>query len=77
VIEEGAKVQPRMMAQSRTIDEGMRKRWAEVGGEFVRFSPDEQARVRQLLGPIGDEVTKDNAAVSAFYKQLLATAQKN
>jgi TRAP-type C4-dicarboxylate transport system substrate-binding protein len=77
VIEEGAKVQPRMMAQSRTIEEGMRKRWAEVGGEFVRFSPEEQARVRQLLGPIGDEVTKDNAAVSAFYQKLLATAQKN
>jgi TRAP-type transport system periplasmic protein len=77
VIDEGAKIQPRMMAQSRTIDDGMRKRWAEVGGEFVRFSPDEQARVRQLLGPIGEEVTKDNAAVSAFYKQLLATAQKN
>jgi TRAP-type transport system periplasmic protein len=77
VIDEGAKIQPRMMAQSRTIDDGMRKRWAEVGGEFVRFSPDEQARVRQLLGPIGEEVTKDNVAVSAFYKQLLATAQKN
>ena len=77
VIDEGAKIQPRMMTQSRTIDDGMRKRWAEVGGEFVRFSPEEQARVRQLLGPIGEEVTKDNAAVSTFYKQLLATAQKN
>lgn len=77
VVEEGAKIQPRMMAQSRTIDEGMRKRWAEVGGEFVRFSPEEQARVRQLLGPIGEEVTKDNPATSAFYKRLAATAQKN
>ena len=76
VIEEGAKIQPRMMAQSRTIDDGMRKRWAEVGGEFVRFSPEEQARVRQLLGPIGEEVTKDNPATSAFYKRLAATAQK-
>ena len=77
VVDEGAKIQPKMMAQSRTIDEGMRKRWAEVGGEFVRFSPEEQARVRQLLAPIGEEVTRDNAAVSAFYKRLAAIAQKN
>ena len=77
VVDEGAKIQPRMMAQSRTIDEAMRKRWAEVGGEFVRFAPDEQARVRQLLAPIGEEVTRDNPAVSAFYKRLAATAQKN
>jgi len=77
VVDEGAKLQPRMMSQSRTIDEGMRKRWAEVGGEFVRFSPDDEARVRQLLAPIGEEVTKDNAAVSAFYKRLAGTAQKN
>lgn len=77
VVEEGAKIQPRMMAQSRTIDDGMRKRWAEVGGEFIRFSPEEQARVRQLLGPIGEEVTKDNPATSAFYKRLATTAQKH
>jgi C4-dicarboxylate-binding protein DctP len=77
VIDEGAKIQPRMMAQSRTIDDGMRKRWAEAGGEFVHLSADEQARVRQLLGPIGEEVTKDNPATSAFYKRLAATAQKN
>jgi hypothetical protein len=55
----------------------MRKRWAEVGGEFIRFSAEEQARVRQLLVPIGEEVTKDNAAVNAFYKRLAATAQAN
>jgi C4-dicarboxylate-binding protein DctP len=77
VIDEGAKVQPRMMAQSRTIDDGMRKRWTEVGGEFIRLPADDQARVRQLLAPIGEEVTKDNAAVNALYKQMLATAQKN
>lgn len=76
VIEEGQKLQPRMMTQSRTLDEAMRKRWTEAGGEFVRATADEQTRLRQLLGGIGDEVTKDNAAVSAFYKKLAATSQK-
>jgi hypothetical protein len=32
--------------------------------------------VRQLLGGIGDEVTKDNPAASRFYRQLHSTAQK-
>jgi len=76
VIEEGQKLQPRMMAQSRTLDESMRKRWTEAGGEFVRLPAGEQARVGQLLGGIGEEVTKDNAAVGAFYKKLLDTSRK-
>ncbi len=77
VIDEGAKVQAKMMARSRELDEQMRKRWAETGGEWLKFSDADQAKMRQALGGIGDEVTKDNAAVNAFYKKLLATAQKN
>ena len=76
VIDEGQKLQPRMMAQSRTIDETMRKRWTEVGGEWIRFSADDQARMRQLFEPIGDEVTKENAAVNAFYKRVSAASRK-
>jgi TRAP-type C4-dicarboxylate transport system substrate-binding protein len=76
VIDEGAKVQARMMARSRELDEQMRKRWVEVGGEWLRFSEADQARMRQLFGGIGEEVTKDNAAVNAFYKRLLSVAQK-
>ncbi len=77
VIDEGQKIQPRMMAQSRTIDETMRKRWTEVGGEWIRFSPEDQARMRQLFEPIGEEVTKDNAAVNAFYKRVAAMSRKH
>ena len=76
VLDEAQKLQPRMMAQSRSMDEAMRKRWTDAGGEFVRASAEDQARMRSLLGGIGEEVTKDNAAVSAFYKKLLATSQK-
>ena len=76
VIDEGQKLQPRMMAQSRTIDEAMRKRWTEVGGEWIRFSADDQARMRQLFEGIGEEVTKENAAVNAFYKRVAAGSRK-
>jgi hypothetical protein len=33
--------------------------------------------MRSLLSGIGEEVTKDNAQVNAFYKRLLATSQKH
>jgi TRAP-type C4-dicarboxylate transport system substrate-binding protein len=77
VVDEGNKVQARMMAQSRAFDDTMRKRWSAEGGEWLRFSAEEQAKMRQLLGGIGEEVTKDNPAVNAFYKRVLTTAQKH
>ena len=65
------------MAQSRSLDDAMRKRWTEAGGEFASLPSEDQARVRQLLGGIGEEVTRDSATVSAFYKRLHSTAQKH
>ena len=76
VIDEGAKVQARMMARSRELDDEMRKRWATNGGEWLRFSAADQQRLRSLLGGIGDEVTKDNPAVNAFYRRVVSTGQK-
>jgi C4-dicarboxylate-binding protein DctP len=76
VVEEGNKLQPRLMTQSRTLDAEMRKRWGEVGGEFVSLPPDDQKRVQQLLAGIGEEVTKDNPAVNGFYKTLAAASRK-
>ena len=77
VLDEAAKMQPRMMAQSRTLDDAMRKRWIEAGGEFVSLPPADVARLGQLLGGVGEEATKDNAAVNAFYKRMRAVAEKS
>ena len=76
VIEEGTNLQPRINEHSRVLDQIMVKRWRDAGGELVRLPEADQARVRQLLAGIGEEVTKDNAAANAFYKRLVATGQK-
>jgi TRAP-type C4-dicarboxylate transport system substrate-binding protein len=76
VIEEGNKLQARINPQSRVMDEGMVKRWRDAGGELVRLPEADQARVKQLLSGIGEEVTKDNPSANAFYKRLVATGQK-
>lgn len=77
VIEEGQKVQARMMAKSREIDTTMRARWTENGGEWIKFSADDQARMRQLFGGIGEEVTKDNPQVNSFYRRVLDVTRKH
>jgi TRAP-type transport system periplasmic protein len=76
VIQEGANLQPRINEHSRVLDQSMVKRWREVGGEMVKLPEADQARVKQLLAGIGEEVTKDNAAANAFYKRLVSTGQK-
>jgi TRAP-type C4-dicarboxylate transport system substrate-binding protein len=76
VVEEGNKLQARINPQSRVMDESMVKRWREAGGELIRLPDADQARVKQLLSGVGEEVTKDNAAANGFYKRLVATGQK-
>ncbi len=77
VIDEAAQLQPKMMAKSRELDETMRKRWTEMGGEWVSFSADDRNRMQTLLGGIGQNVTQGNATVNAFYKKLAATAKQH
>jgi TRAP-type C4-dicarboxylate transport system substrate-binding protein len=76
VVEEGNKLQARINPHSRVMDESMVKRWREAGGELIRLPEADQARVKQLLSGVGEEVTKDNAAANGFYKRLVATGQK-
>jgi TRAP-type C4-dicarboxylate transport system substrate-binding protein len=76
VIQEGANLQQRVNEHSRVLDQTMVKRWREAGGEMVKLPEADQARVKQLLSGIGEEVTKDNAAANAFYKKLVATGKK-
>ncbi len=76
VVEEGNMLQARINPHSRLMDEGMVKRWRDAGGELVKLPESDQARVKQLLSGIGEEVTKDNPSANAFYKRLVATGQK-
>jgi C4-dicarboxylate-binding protein DctP len=77
VIEEGAKLSARTSTHSHVLDGEMEKRWKEAGGQIVTLSAAEEERMRKMLAGVGEEVTKDNAAVNAFYKKLAATSQKH
>jgi C4-dicarboxylate-binding protein DctP len=76
VIEEGNKLSARNSTRSHELDAQMVKRWNEAGGEIVTLPAEDQARMRKILAGVGEEVTKGNAQVSAFYKKMHTTAQK-
>jgi TRAP-type C4-dicarboxylate transport system substrate-binding protein len=76
VIDEGRKLQTRLMAASREMDGAMRKRWQEAGGSFARLPASDQAKVHGLLAGVGEEVTQGNPSVHGFYQRLRATAER-
>ena len=55
----------------------MPKRWAEVGGEVFVMPEPERAKLVAALRTVGDEVTKDDPPVKAFFERVRATAAKH
>jgi TRAP-type C4-dicarboxylate transport system substrate-binding protein len=76
VVEQGHKLQPRLMEHSRTLDSAMRTKWTEAGGSFLALPDADKAKVKSTLADVGDQVTKGNPAVADFYRQLKTTAAK-
>lgn len=77
VIEEGRNLQPRVQELSFSVLEDMRKKWIAAGGEIATLSPADQAKLSDLLKPVGPDVTKSNPALSAFYTRVKSVADKN
>jgi len=77
VVEEGRKLQSRVQARSFEVLDEMRRKWVGAGGEIVTFTAAEQARLSDLLKPVGPEVTRSNPALSAFYNRVKAVSDKN
>ncbi|MCL4799220.1 MAG: TRAP transporter substrate-binding protein [Burkholderiales bacterium] len=76
VVDQGRKLQPRLMEHSRKLDAAMRTKWTDAGGSFVTLPDADKAKVKSNLADVGDQVTKGNPSVATFYKQLKATAAK-
>lgn len=76
IVEEGAKLQARTNAFSDQSEEAMVAKWKEEGGELVTLPDEDLAKVRSILASVGEDVTKDNPALNAFYKQVKSVAEK-
>jgi TRAP-type C4-dicarboxylate transport system substrate-binding protein len=77
VMEAGQAAQKRVDTFTADFMAGMPKRWAELGGEIFTMPEPERQKLVAALKTVGDEVTKDDPPVSAFYQRVRATAAKN
>lgn len=76
VVEAGENMQGRLNARAMVIEDEMIKRWKAMGGELVKLPEAELARMRKVLAPVGETVTRDNPLANAFYRHMRAVGEK-
>lgn len=57
-------------------DDQLSQQWRDRGGSFIHFSPADQAEMKRLTESVGDDVTKNNPVVNAYYKKVKAISAK-
>ena len=77
VVDAGEVAQRRTDAFTAEFMAGMPKRWIEAGGEILALPEAERAKVVAALKAVGDDVTKDDPPVKAFFERVRATAAKH
>jgi TRAP-type C4-dicarboxylate transport system substrate-binding protein len=76
VVDEARKLQPRAKASADTVEAAMTQKWKERGGEIVRLPAEDLAELRTRFKTIGEDVTKADPALKAFYERILAVTSK-
>jgi TRAP-type C4-dicarboxylate transport system substrate-binding protein len=77
VLESGAAVQAKSQAWEVDFTKQLEKDWQGLGGTVHVLSDDDLAKIKVLLGPVGDEATKDQPAVHDMLQMVRAAAAKN
>jgi TRAP-type transport system periplasmic protein len=77
VIDAGAPVQAKTQAWEFDFTKQLEQQWASLGGTVHRFSADDLAKMKTLLGPVADDATKDQPAVHDMLQMVRAAAAKN
>lgn len=57
-------------------DDQLSQQWRDRGGSFIHFSAADQAEMKRLTESVGDDVTKNNPVVNAYYKKVKAISAK-
>jgi len=77
VIDAGQAVQAKSQQWEVDFTGQLTDQWNKVGGTVHTLSADDLAKMKTLLGPVGDETTKDNPAVHDMLTMVRAAAAKN
>jgi TRAP-type transport system periplasmic protein len=76
VVDAGRAAQIRNQKFTLDFNAQMPKRWAEVGGELFVLPDAERQKLVAALKSVGDDVTKDDPPVKAFFERVRAAAAK-
>ncbi|MGZ3289131.1 MAG: TRAP transporter substrate-binding protein [Xanthobacteraceae bacterium] len=77
VTDAGRAAQVRNQKFTLDFNAQMPKRWAEVGGELFVLPDAERQKLVAALKTVGDDVTKDDPPVKAFFERVRAAAAKH
>ena len=76
VVSIGKGLQPKITAFSMKKGAAYNDAWGKMGGKLHKIPDEDIAKMRTLLKDVGDEVTKGNPKLSAFYKEVQGVAAK-
>lgn len=76
VLDAGVELQAKTAEFSDTSEQAMVERWKAEGGEIISLPDEDLAKIRSSLASVGEDVTKDDPALNAFYKKVQSTAVK-
>jgi TRAP-type C4-dicarboxylate transport system substrate-binding protein len=77
VIDTGRAMQAKTHEWEKEFSKGLEKTWADMGGRIHPLPPEDLAKMAELLGSVGDDVTKDQPAVHDMLKRVRAVAAKH
>ncbi len=76
VVDTGAAIQAKSQAWEVDFSKKLVADWTGVGGTVHTLPPDDLAKMKTLLDPVADQVTKDQPAVHDMLQKVRTTAAK-
>jgi TRAP-type C4-dicarboxylate transport system substrate-binding protein len=77
VIDSGRKLEMKAQAWNTDFIKQLADQWSGLGGTVHMLPPDDLAKMKTLLDPVGDETAKDQPAVLDMLQKVRAAANKN
>jgi TRAP-type C4-dicarboxylate transport system substrate-binding protein len=77
VLDAGPVVQARSQKWETDFNTQLDQDWIKLGGNIHKIDADQAAQLKQLLGPVADNVTKDQPAVHDMLQLVRDTAAKH
>jgi TRAP-type C4-dicarboxylate transport system substrate-binding protein len=76
IVDNGARLATEVSPWGVDFYTNERKTWTDHGGELISLPPQEQAALMELLGSIGDDLSKDKPGLRKAYETLVAAVKR-